>query len=200
MNITVKMTYLGIDTGPNYNVIAYPSGSVIASGVSRATLLAGVSYSVPDDTNILRIDNTGGICPYYDMVVDCGGTTTTTALPPTSSTTTPPPTSSTTSTTTTPPPTSSTTSTTLPPPPTSSTTSTTSTTLPPPPTSSTTSTTTAPPPTSSTTTAIELFLVQDVYYHHDTDTLCSGSGTLCSSCYYTSPGTNLVDGRMYYDE
>jgi len=88
MTLTITLTVSGSDTGPfdlYSNVDGY--SSAFATGIARATLISGyTSSSVPDWTNVVRIQSTGTCTNYIDVSVTT--TTTTTATPTTTTTTT----------------------------------------------------------------------------------------------------------------
>ena len=86
MTVLVTLTLAGSDTGP-FNLFSNVDGftTALATGVSRAALLAGYSLTgVPDTAAIIRAKSTGTCTNYLDMYL-AGGTTTTTSS--TSSTT-----------------------------------------------------------------------------------------------------------------
>jgi len=130
MNVVIKFTTLGADTGPLFDLFSDatvpPFCCAFASNVTKTQLLAGYSTdAVPAGTNYIRVVSKGVCTTSVDLLVPATITTTSTT--------------STTSTTTT--------STTLP-------FTTTSTTAAP----TTTSTTTVPPTTTTTTTQLFTFL------------------------------------------
>ncbi len=87
MTVLVTLTLAGTDVGP-FNLFSNVDGYTIplATGVSRAALLAGYSLAgVPDDAAVIRAQSTGTCTNYLDMYLSGGTTTTTTS---TSSTTT----------------------------------------------------------------------------------------------------------------
>ena len=86
MTVLVTLTLAGSDTGP-FNLFSNVDGftTALATGVSRAALLAGYSLiNVPDTAAIIRAKSTGTCTNYLDMYLT-GGTTSTTSS--TSSTT-----------------------------------------------------------------------------------------------------------------
>jgi len=143
MTVTVTLTSLGADLD-NFTLTADGDSytAIIASGVARATLLAGATYTnVADGSTKIKVVSTG-LCT-NELIIDIvplpTTTTTTTVAPTTTTTTTAVPT---TTTTTTASPTTTTTTTVAP-------TTTTTTTVAP----TTTTTTTVAPTTTTTTTA-----------------------------------------------
>lgn len=100
MEVYIKLTYAGTNTGPTFTLIDDEDdsyGSAFASGVAKATLLAGATYTVHDDTQNILIRSEGGVCEDVIFpVVMCTTTTTTTAEPTTTTTTIPPTTTTTT--------------------------------------------------------------------------------------------------------
>lgn len=88
MTVLVTLTLAGTDTGP-FNLYSNVDGfvNIIATGVTRAALLAGYSLTgVPDTATVIRAKSTGTCTNYIDMSI-IGGTTTTTSSSSTSSTT-----------------------------------------------------------------------------------------------------------------
>lgn len=89
MTVLITLTSAGLDSGPfnlYSNVNAY--GLPFQTGVSKASLLAGLSSSlVPDGTTIVRIKSDGACTNYIDVTVS-GFTTTTTSTSSTTTTTT----------------------------------------------------------------------------------------------------------------
>lgn len=159
MLVFIQLTTAGAEVGP-FDIYSYvfPGPFVLVdSGVSRATLIAGANYTVPDDATVVRVQSSGLCDNFKDLFIEgtTTTTTTTTEAPPeettttTTTTTTETPPEDTTTTTTT----SSTTTTTTTIPGEDTTTSTTTT------TSSTTSTTSST--TTTTTTDYEYFAVED---------------------------------------
>lgn len=87
MTVLVTLTLAGTDVGP-FNLYSNVDGytTPLATGISRAALLAGYSLAgVPDTASVIRAQSTGTCTNYLDMLLS-GGTTTTTSS--TSSTTT----------------------------------------------------------------------------------------------------------------
>lgn len=106
MEVFVKLTVAGANTGPLFNLFAdtpTPEYSVaFATDVPKSTLLTGATYTVPNDATKVLVRNVGGVCDEdleLDIVV-CETTTTTTTQEPatTTTTTTLPPTTTTTTT------------------------------------------------------------------------------------------------------
>lgn len=94
MTVLVTLTLAGTDVGP-FNLYSNVDGytTALATGISRAALLAGYSLTgVPDEAAVIRAQSTGTCTNYLDMLLS-GGTTTTTSSTSstTSSTSTPPP-------------------------------------------------------------------------------------------------------------
>jgi hypothetical protein len=90
MTVLVTLTLAGTDVGP-FNMYSNADGFVnaIATGVSRAALLAGYSLTgVPDDATIVRAQSTGTCTNFLDMYLSGGTTTTTSSTSTTTSTTT----------------------------------------------------------------------------------------------------------------
>lgn len=86
MTVLVTLTLAGTDVGP-FNLYSNVDGytTALATGVSRAALIAGYDLlNVPDNASVIRAQSTGTCTNYLDMLLT-GGTTTTTSS--TSSTT-----------------------------------------------------------------------------------------------------------------
>lgn len=100
MEVYIKLTYAGTNTGPTFTLIDDEDdsyGSAFASGVAKSVLLAGATYTVHDDTQNILIRSEGGVCEDVIFpVVMCTTSTTTTAEPTTTTTTIPPTTTTTT--------------------------------------------------------------------------------------------------------
>jgi hypothetical protein len=94
MTVLVTLTLAGTDVGP-FNLFSNVDGytTPLATGISRAALIAGYSLTgVPDDAAVIRAQSTGTCTNYLDMYLSGGTTTTSTSTSSTtSSTTTPPP-------------------------------------------------------------------------------------------------------------
>ena len=91
MTVLVTLTLAGTDVGP-FNLFSDVDGytTPIATGVSRAALLAGYSLAgVPDTASVIRAQSTGTCTNYLDMLLSGGTTTTTSSTSTTTSTTTP---------------------------------------------------------------------------------------------------------------
>lgn len=91
MTVLVTLTLAGTDVGP-FNLFSDVDGytTPIATGVSRAALLAGYSLTgVPDTASVIRAQSTGTCTNYLDMLLSGGTTTTTSSTSTTTSTTTP---------------------------------------------------------------------------------------------------------------
>jgi hypothetical protein len=87
MTVLVTLTLAGTDVGP-FNLYSNVDGytTPIATGVSRAALVAGYNLlNVPDSASVIRVQSTGTCTNYLDILLS-GATTTTTSS--TSSTTT----------------------------------------------------------------------------------------------------------------
>jgi hypothetical protein len=90
MTVLVTLSLAGTDVGP-FNMYSNADGFVnaIATGVSRAALLAGYSLTgVPDSATIVRAQSTGTCTNFLDMYLSGGTTTTSTSTSTTTSTTT----------------------------------------------------------------------------------------------------------------
>ena len=91
MTVLVTLTLAGTDVGP-FNLYSNVDGYVnaIATGVSRAALLAGYNLTgVPDTAAVIRAKSTGTCTNYLDMPLSGGTTTTSTSSSTTSTSTTP---------------------------------------------------------------------------------------------------------------
>ena len=91
MTVLVTLTLAGTDVGP-FNLYSNVDGytTPLATGVSRAALLAGYSLTgVPDEAAVIRATSTGTCTNYLDMYLSGGTTTTTSSTSTTTSTTTP---------------------------------------------------------------------------------------------------------------
>lgn len=89
MTVLVTLTLAGSDTGP-FDLYSNVDGftTALATGVSKAALLAGYSLAgVPDTASIIRAKSTGTCTNYLDMYLTGGTTTTTTSSSSTTSTT-----------------------------------------------------------------------------------------------------------------
>ena len=89
MTVLVTLTLAGTDVGP-FNLFSNVDGytTPLATGVSRAALLAGYSLTgVPDTATVIRAKSTGTCTNYIDMSIIGGTTTTTSSSSSTSSTT-----------------------------------------------------------------------------------------------------------------
>ena len=90
MTVLVTLTLAGTDVGP-FNLFSNVDGytTPLATGVSRAALLAGYSLTgVPDTATVIRAQSTGTCTNYLDMYLSGGTTTTTTSTSSTTSTST----------------------------------------------------------------------------------------------------------------
>lgn len=88
MTVLITLTTAGIDSGP-FNLYSNTDGylSAFASGIGRASLLAGYSSSVvPDGTTTIRLISTGNCTNYTDLLVNATTTTTTSGLTTTTTT------------------------------------------------------------------------------------------------------------------
>ena len=91
MTVLVTLTLAGTDVGP-FNLYSNVDGytTPLATGVSRAALVAGYNLTgVPDTATVIRATSTGTCTNFLDMILSGGttSTTTTTIIPPTTSTT-----------------------------------------------------------------------------------------------------------------
>jgi hypothetical protein len=80
MTVLVTLTLAGTDVGP-FNLYSNVDGytTPLATGVSRAALIAGYNLlNVPDTASVIRAQSTGTCTNYLDMLLT-GGTTTTTS-------------------------------------------------------------------------------------------------------------------------
>ncbi len=92
MTVLVTLTLAGTDVGP-FNLYSDIDGytTPLATGVSRAALLAGYSLTgVPDLASVIRATSTGTCTNYIDMYLSGGTTTTTTSSSSTTTTSTTP--------------------------------------------------------------------------------------------------------------
>ena len=92
MTVLVTLTLAGTDVGP-FNLYSNVDGytTPLATGVSRAALLAGYSLAgVPDAASVIRATSTGTCTNFLDMLLSGGTTTTTTSSSSTTSTSTTP--------------------------------------------------------------------------------------------------------------
>ena len=90
MTVLVTLTLAGTDVGP-FNLYSNADGfvAILATGISRAALLAGYSLAgVPDSATVVRAASTGTCTNYLDMYLSGGTTTTTSSTSTTTSTTT----------------------------------------------------------------------------------------------------------------
>jgi hypothetical protein len=81
MTITITLTSAGSDSGP-FDLYTNATGSftLMESGVSKSTLLAGYTVTTLDGTTLVRVQSTGECTNYQDIPV---GLTTTTIAPTT---------------------------------------------------------------------------------------------------------------------
>jgi hypothetical protein len=89
MTVLITLTLAGTDVGP-FNLYSNVDGytTPLATGVSRAALIAGYNLlNVPDTAAVIRAQSTGTCTNYLDMLLS-GGTTTTTSSTSSTSTTT----------------------------------------------------------------------------------------------------------------
>ena len=89
MTVLVTLTLAGTDVGP-FNLFSDVDGytTPIATGVSRAALVAGYNLlNVPDSASVIRVQSTGTCTNYLDILLS-GATTTTTSSTSSTSTTT----------------------------------------------------------------------------------------------------------------
>ena len=90
MTVLVTLTLAGTDVGP-FNLYSNVDGytTPLATGITRAALLAGYSLTgVPDTASVIRAQSTGTCTNFLDMLLSGGTTTTTTSTSSTTSTTT----------------------------------------------------------------------------------------------------------------
>jgi hypothetical protein len=90
MTVLVTLTLAGTDVGP-FNLYSNVDGytTPLATGISRAALIAGYSLAgVPDTAAVIRAQSTGTCTNYLDMYLSGGTTTTTSSTSTTTSTTT----------------------------------------------------------------------------------------------------------------
>jgi len=88
MTVLVTLTLAGTDVGP-FNLYSNVDGytTALATGVSRAALVAGYNLlNVPDNASVIRVQSTGTCTNYLDILLS-GATTTTTSSTSTSTTT-----------------------------------------------------------------------------------------------------------------
>ena len=88
MTVLVTLTLAGTDVGP-FNLYSNVDGytTPLATGISRAALIAGYSLAgVPDIASVIRAQSTGTCTNYLDMLLS-GATTTTTSSTSSTSTT-----------------------------------------------------------------------------------------------------------------
>lgn len=92
MTVLIKLTTLGVDTGPTFNLYSSPDGitfTILVSGVAKAALLAGyTSTTVPTGTTIIRVTSIGTCTNYQNLIITGSTTTTTTSSSSTTTTTT----------------------------------------------------------------------------------------------------------------
>jgi hypothetical protein len=89
MTVLVTLTLAGTDVGP-FNLFSNVDGytTAIATGVSKAALVAGYNLlNVPDAASVIRVKSTGTCTNFIDMPLSGGTTTTTTSTSSTTSTT-----------------------------------------------------------------------------------------------------------------
>ena len=90
MTVLVTLTLAGTDVGP-FNLFSNVDGytNPIATGVSRAALVAGYNLlNVPDNASVIRVQSTGTCTNYLDILLSGVTTTTTSSTSTTTSTTT----------------------------------------------------------------------------------------------------------------
>jgi hypothetical protein len=93
MTVLVTLTLAGTDVGP-FNLYSNVDGytTALATGVSRAALIAGYNLlNVPDTASVIRAQSTGTCTNYLDMLLTGGTTTTSTSSTTTTTTTLVPP-------------------------------------------------------------------------------------------------------------
>jgi hypothetical protein len=90
MTVLVTLTLAGTDVGP-FNLFSNVDGytTALATGVSRAALVAGYNLlNVPDNASVIRVQSTGTCTNYLDMLLSGATTTTTSSTSSTTSTST----------------------------------------------------------------------------------------------------------------
>ncbi len=90
MTVLVTLTLAGTDVGP-FNLYSNVDGytTPLATGITRAALLAGYSLTgVPDTASVIRAQSTGTCTNFLDMLLSGATTTTTSSTSTTTSTTT----------------------------------------------------------------------------------------------------------------
>jgi len=90
MTVLVTLTLAGTDVGP-FNLYSNVDGytTPLATGITRAALLAGYNLlNVPDSAAVIRATSTGTCTNYLDMYLTGGTTTTSTSSSSTTSTST----------------------------------------------------------------------------------------------------------------
>jgi hypothetical protein len=91
MTVSITLTLAGVDTGPTFSLYSNADGytTAFATGVSKASLVAGyISTVVPDGTTIIRVSSPGVCQTYVDLNVITSTTTTTSTTSTSTSTTT----------------------------------------------------------------------------------------------------------------
>ena len=92
MTVLVTLTLAGTDVGP-FNLFSNVDGytTAIATGVSRAALVAGYNLlNVPDNASVIRVQSTGTCTNFLDILLSGATTTTSTSTSSTTSTSTTP--------------------------------------------------------------------------------------------------------------
>jgi hypothetical protein len=92
MTVLVTLTLAGTDVGP-FNLFSNVDGytNPLATGITKAALLAGYNLTgVPDTAAVIRAKSTGTCTNYLDMALSGGTTTTSTSTSSTTSTSTTP--------------------------------------------------------------------------------------------------------------
>jgi hypothetical protein len=89
MTAFIQLTGVGVDSGP-FSLFVDLNPTPFVVGVSRATLLAGANYVIPDGTYSITVRSTG-VCNdeiVLTIITTTSTTTTTTTVAPTTTTTT----------------------------------------------------------------------------------------------------------------
>lgn len=91
MTVLIRLTIVGVDSGPLYDLYSSPDGitfTTLVTGITKTALVAGyTSTTVPNGTTIIRVLSTGSCTNYVDLTVTGNVTTTTTTTTGTPTTT-----------------------------------------------------------------------------------------------------------------
>jgi uncharacterized protein (TIGR02145 family) len=78
MTVLIKLTTVGVDSGPLYNLYSSPDGitfTILVTGITKTALVAGyTSTTVPNGTTIIRVLSTGSCTNYVNLTIsgiDC---------------------------------------------------------------------------------------------------------------------------------